>query len=201
MKRVAPPKTGKVISVVKAGQEVSLEVPTQKDLVVHQEEEIHTKKSRAHSRSRRRSRSKARARALSAPEEKLGVQAALSIVMEVEKASSQNIKASEVEGQVVDAELKTLSKSSVSREVHLEEGEIGGEVEKEEVSSVDSELQEKDSIVREEEEALWFTKHSKNYRCALRQESLWRASGSVGSPPKTFKFLNRGNVLAKKHGF
>ncbi|CAF2054232.1 unnamed protein product [Brassica oleracea var. botrytis] len=52
----------------------------------------------------------------------------------------------------------------------------------------------------DEEDEVWFTKHSKKYRRALRQHESWEASGAVGSPPKSAKFLMRANTSGGKIG-
>ncbi|CAN6831135.1 unnamed protein product [Brassica oleracea] len=43
---------------------------------------------------------------------------------------------------------------------------------------------------QEEEESLWLTKHSKNFRRALRQHKLWESLGAVGKPPKSARLLD-----------
>ena len=51
----------------------------------------------------------------------------------------------------------------------------------------------------DEDKSLWLTKHSKNYRRALRQMAFWEAAGVVGTPPKSSKLLIRGNSSGKEH--
>lgn len=81
----------------------------------------------------------------------------------------------------------------------LEEGEICEDVvpavdEKPQKSEVSIEaIQENQSqLDKKEEDSMWFTKHSKNYRRAVRQLESWKASGAVGLPPKSARFLTRG---------
>lgn len=201
LKRAFTQKSGKVIKVVKAREDVSLDASSQKDEGGIQEEAVRKKRNRAHSRSRRRSRSRARVRALSAPVEELGDAVVVSSEVAVARSSVQKGQPLEEKGSKGSkgcSESSLPVQSSVGAAVQLEEGEIDKESEECEVrSGVDD---RKEADLAEEVEALWFTKHSRNYRRALRQDNLWRASGAVGSPPKSSKFLSRSSTSGKKHG-
>ena len=71
----------------------------------------------------------------------------------------------------------------------LEEGEIkGAEVEELGQGAM---VSQNEVHFQEEEESLWLTKHSKNFRRALRQHKLWESLGAVGKPPKSARFLDR----------
>lgn len=199
MKRAFTQKSEKVTKVVKAREEVSLVVSAQKDEGRTQEETARKKRNRARSRSRRRSRSRARVRALSSPVEELGGEVLVSSEVAVERNSVQKGQPLEVEGSAGTSESSPPVQSPTEEEVQLEEGEIGKE--SEEFEGRSGVPDRKKSVVVEEAEDIWFTKHSKHYRRALRQYNLWRDSGAVGSPPKSSKFLNRGDTSGKKLGF
>lgn len=63
-------------------------------------------------------------------------------------------------------------------ETQLEEGEISEESGAG-VKNGDEVSREVTEVSIEEEKSLWLTKHSKNYRRALRQFEYWKASGAV----------------------
>ncbi|KAG2305168.1 hypothetical protein Bca52824_033819 [Brassica carinata] len=97
------------------------------------------------------------------------------------------------------AQSDVLGKSFGSVEDQLEEGEIGGagEAGKGFVKAPDPVF----SDTLGEETPLWMTKHSKNYRRALRPLEVWKVNGAVGTPPKSSKFFLRGNPSMKKCDF
>ncbi|CAN6892344.1 unnamed protein product [Brassica oleracea] len=74
--------------------------------------------------------------------------------------------------------------SGLKEESILEEGEI---------EDKSSKWSQEGSFETREDDSVWFTKHSKNFRRAMRQQELWKASGAVGTPPKSSKFLIRGS--------
>lgn len=188
MKKPFTQKKEAVISVVESVEEVSLEVLNQEAVADILSVEEEKKMRRARSRSRRRSRSRARIRALSSPPEML-VMGEVKQSVEDEVAVKVGTLAYE-EKSVVKADVSGCSnKPLIIDETQLEEGEIR-----------DSYEEEKDLTLEttEEEGSLWLTKHSKQYRRALRQVERWKASGSVGTPPKSHRFLTRGITSGEK---
>ncbi|CAN6901752.1 unnamed protein product, partial [Brassica oleracea] len=172
MKRQHVQRKEKVISVVKAVEEVSLvEEPRGDKVAAVVGEEM--KKSRVRSRSRRRARSRARARALSSPPEVLSV--AESEELPVAKKDDQKKGGRSVVVKDSSKEVMLSSKDElfVLGEIQLEEGEIGG---------------------------FWITKHSKHYRRAFREMESWRALGSIGNPHKLAKILIRGSSSGESLG-
>ncbi|KAJ0254126.1 hypothetical protein HA466_0106790 [Hirschfeldia incana] len=172
----------KVVSVVtqKAETEVSLAEVTQEGEKGAQEEGIQKNKSRARSRSWKRSRSRARTRTR-----------ALSSTPEI--LAEGGTKSSEPSEMVLVGLLKDSPSPLLSEKeeiqsassappvkvdkvgLQLEEGEIREEeLDGKCVSQSESVLQE-GSNRQVAEESVWFTKHSRNYRRAIRQHELWKA--------------------------
>lgn len=188
-------KKEKVISVVKAKEDVSLAEVTKENVSLQKGEMSQEAKSRQRSRSRKRSRSKAkaRARALSSPPEVLS-----QVVPPVLESKSVEVLMLESDKQVSPVAIESMKSDTVAvsgkERIQLEEGEIG-----EEEVVVSEQLKKRfleESLSNKEvEEPVWFTKHSKNYRRAVRQLELWKSMGAVGSPPKSSKFLLQGNSL------
>ncbi|CAN7017027.1 unnamed protein product, partial [Brassica rapa subsp. trilocularis] len=171
MKRKHVQRKEKVISVVKAVEEVSLlEEPQGDQVAAVVGEEM--KKNRVRSRSRRRARSRARARALSLPPEVLSVAESeeLPVVKKVERKKGG--RSSVEKDSSKEAMMSSKDELFVLGESQLAEGEIG----------------------------FWITKHSKHYRRALRQMESWKALGSIGNPPKSAKNLIRGSSSGESSG-
>lgn len=84
----------------------------------------------------------------------------------------------------------------------LEEGEIGEvtDSEKPKLKEVNQEVsfEQLPPLEEKEDDSVWFTKHSKHYRRALRQLASWKASGAVGLPPKSARFLARGHSSSEE---
>lgn len=205
MKRTPlPQKKGTVISVVtqKKEAEVSLAVISQREEADVVAERVLEKKSRSRSRSRKRSRSRARAkaRALSSPPQVSGSQC-----LAIQQSADDDLKLEVCSAQLEKEGVQVLTSGSEVEMVdeggqyQFEEGEIR-EVEAVEVSKGARGNQES-SVAPVVEEAVWFTKHSKHYRRALRQHERWKASGAKGSPPKSSKFLFQANSLGKELAF
>lgn len=95
--------------------------------------------------------------------------------------------------------LAVVRKQEVLTQSQLEEGEIGEDDSLE--RNMSSNASKEFRVEQDEEDEVWFTKHSKNYRRALRQQESWEASGAVGSPPKSAKFLMRANTSGGKIGY
>lgn len=171
--RVQPQKKRRVISVVKSGSEVSLSAEYRAEDKEESAEKVEAGqelKSKAKSRPRKRSRS--RARALNSPPED-------TVGLEVTKARSDlSVKAQDYASLFRVKESTVVNSEPVVEPVEdsyqLEEGEIKGE----EVEELGQGVMVSQNEVhdQEEEESLWLTKHSKNFRRALRQHKLWESS-------------------------
>lgn len=191
-------KEESVISVVKTKDDLVVPIQSTEGGVETPVEVCKDDMKRARSRSRRRSRSraKAKARALSSPPEN---KAFTDLELEEKDSSMEAV----IKGKEKEGILRTDSavpdddsgKGSTSAGVlvdDLEEGEISED-------SVDSDDQKEDNIIKtdenmkKDEESLWITKHSKNYRRAIRQFQYWKVNGKVGPPPKSAKLLDRDN--------
>ena len=124
MKRQHVQRKEKVISVVKAVEEVSLVEKAQEDQVAVDVGE-EKKKSRVHSRFRRRARSRARARALSLPPEVLSVVESeeLPVVKEVELKKGGKISVEKDSSK--EAVMSSREEVLCLDRSQLEEGEIG----------------------------------------------------------------------------
>lgn len=94
--------------------------------------------------------------------------------------------------------LAVVRKQEVQVQSQLEEGEIGEDDSL--VKNMSSNASKEIIVEHDEEDEVWFTKHSKKYRRALRQQESWKASGAVGFPPKSAKFLMRVNTSGGKIG-
>lgn len=176
-------KPGKEVSLAEQIQEVSIEEKSKEEGIVQSEEELEGKKIRSRSRRRSRSRARARARALSSPPEVVG---GLSVVDSPCSVLCSDQKKSEAEIVLVEEEI-------------LEEGEICESPGAQKEEAKGDKAVQSDVLNRGEESSVWFTKHSKNYRRALRQMEFWIASGEVGTPPKSAKYLSRGSPSGKMH--
>ncbi|XP_018488016.2 uncharacterized protein LOC108858615 [Raphanus sativus] len=197
MKRPQPQKKEKVISVVKSGEEMSLVEKSQGDSSgATENEKVKQRKARSRSRRRSRSRARNRVRALSSPPESKGV-SSIAPLVEVEHDEVPQ------KGNLVgEKEVSRKRGSNFSKEdsdvavSQLEEGEISIDPGAERAEC----LEKSQNIVTEQQadNPLWFTKHSKSYRRALRQMANWKASGAIGSPPKSAKLLTRGSPSGKQ---
>lgn len=196
MQKPQSQKKDKVISVVNSVEKVSSEEAIQEEEVVVVSEEGQLKKSRARSRSHKRSqsRTRARARALSSPPEAGSSEVLAFPVTAVVESKAKELEVSSV---VVCEQTQSVKGSEAVTEVHqLEEGEICEVEEVGVVQAAECSKGVQSNLV--EEESVWFTKHSKNYRRALRKHNVWLAEGAVGSPPKSSRFLTRGASLGQK---
>ncbi|CAN7138133.1 unnamed protein product, partial [Brassica rapa subsp. narinosa] len=203
-KRPQVQKKEKVVSIVKSGDELPLSALKQGEVTEVQGVDSKGVSNRARSRSRRRSqsRARARARALSSPPGgtevgTTGTQLGEEPVVALEGLEEVS-KSSEVKVLTMNMEEETVMEgiSGLKEEVILEEGEIL-EV-PEEIEDKSSKWRQEGSLETEEDDSVWFTKHSKNFRRAMRQQELWKASGAVGTPPKSSKFLTRGSSSGRK---
>ena len=195
MKRPQVQKKEKVVSVVKSGEELPLSALQQGDVTEVQGVDCKGVSNRARSRSRRRSlsRARARARALSSPPEgtevgtirtHLGEESMVALKGLEEVGKSLEVKVLNMEEETVMEVISGLKEESI-----LEEGEI---------EDKSSKWSQEGSFETREDDSVWFTKHSKNFRRAMRQQELWKASGAVGTPPKSSKFLIRGSSSGRK---
>ncbi|KAJ0254732.1 hypothetical protein HA466_0105980 [Hirschfeldia incana] len=188
-------KQENLVSVVKANEDVSLAIPSELEDMVDQEETSHEFKARARSGSRQRSRSRARARkrALSSPSET----SEKFEVNSVDEKGAQHINCLQQSETLVGMqEMVKVAESnqglSIPKEVedNLEEGEICTETNIQ--GSIENGVDQRGVDKRGEDESIWFTKQSKNYRRALRQMTLWEPRGQWDPPPKSSKYLTAG---------
>ena len=197
MKRKHVQRKEKVISVVKAVEEVSLlEEPQGDQVAAVVREEM--KKNSVRSRSRRRARSRARSRALSLPPEVLSVAESeeLPVVKKVERKKGG--RSSVEKDSSKEAMMSSKDELFVLGESQLEEGEIGAEGRRELIGN--SPIGRRELRNQDDETGFWITKHSKHYRRALRQMESWKALGSIGNPPKSAKNLIRGSSSGESSG-
>ncbi|KAF2620691.1 hypothetical protein F2Q68_00039845 [Brassica cretica] len=163
-------------SVVKSGEELPLSALQQGDVTEVQGVDCKGVSNRARSRSRRRSlsRARARARALSSPPEgtevgtirtHLGEESMVALKGLEEVGKSLEVKVLNMEEEIVMEVISGLKEESI-----LDEGEI---------EDKSSKWSQKGSFETGEDDSVWFTKHSKNFRRAMRQQELWKASGAV----------------------
>ncbi|KAF2590922.1 hypothetical protein F2Q70_00039149 [Brassica cretica] len=101
-----------------------------------------------------------------------------------EVGKSLEVKVLNMEEEIVMEVISGLKEESI-----LDEGEI---------EDKSSKWSQKGSFETGEDDSVWFTKHSKNFRRAMRQQELWKASGAVGTSPKSSKFLIRGSSSGRK---
>lgn len=206
MKRAQTQRREKVVSVVKSGDEVSLlEVNKEGETEVQIETEM-DKKAKVRSRSRRRSRSRklARERALSSPPEIVNVKDLVLPVVKYSEVKTDELKTLVIKDSPV-AEVSvegwvSAEKQVVVDEVQLEEGEICEDPRGVKEQSLEANKEGPVTLSTEEED-LWFTKHSKKYRRAVRQWTTWKTQGAVGSPPKSSKLLTREISSGKEFSF
>lgn len=187
MKRVPYQKKEKVISVTKADIEIKPAVDSEVEGQEVQEEVRKKKKRSSRSRSRRRSRSREKARALSSPPE--------------------NVDSKVIDAQVVESKVARWGDD-------LEEGEIGKEgvsmfeeeervkQSKEEIRGEGVQLSQFDpGALEDEDNGVWFTKHSRAYRRMLRQKASCEANGGNFRPSSSSSFLIRGSSSDRKPSF
>ncbi|KAJ0262857.1 hypothetical protein HA466_0033230 [Hirschfeldia incana] len=152
-------------------------------------------RSRVRSRFRRRSQSRARARerALSSPPESFG---GAKLISEPQASNPPSQLSASLPEAVNSVKSPAESDVAVVESCNLE---VSDQLEEGEIEVLDNSERKENSICDQkevghssEEDQIWFTKHSKHYRRALRQMSAWQASGGKGSPPKSAKYLTAG---------
>ncbi|CAN7079329.1 unnamed protein product, partial [Brassica oleracea var. botrytis] len=171
------------VSLANESQEGEKEASAAKDEVGQE----HKSKAKSRPRKRSRSRARARARALSSPpEDSVGVEV-------VESKNALDVKVQDSASLIREKDSTVVESAPVAGSVEegsqLKEGEISGEEVEDLVQG--SKESQNEMYVQEEEESMCLTKHSKNFRRALRQHKLWEASGAVGKPPKSARHLDR----------